>query len=100
MADGRRPTLRDVAARAGVSFKTVSRVVNDEAGVSPALTDRVRQAIDELNFRPNVGARVLRRPNAATTAIGVLLDDVSDAFSATVLRAVQDVALARGVVVL
>ena len=37
MGDGRRPTLRDVAARAGVSFKTVSRVVNDEAGVSPVL---------------------------------------------------------------
>jgi LacI family transcriptional regulator len=100
MSDGRRPTLRDVAARAGVSFKTVSRVVNEEAGVSPALVERVRLAIDELGFRPNVGARVLRRPDARTTAIGLLLDDVAEPFSATVLRAAEDVALPRGVLVL
>ena len=81
MGDGRRPTLRDVAARAGVSFKTVSRVVNDEPGVSPALTERVRQAVDELGFRPNVGARVLRRADARTASIGLLLDDVADPFS-------------------
>jgi LacI family transcriptional regulator len=99
MGDGRRPTLRDVAARAGVSFKTVSRVVNDEQGVSPALVERVRSAVDELGFRPNVGARVLRRPDTRTTAVGVLLDDVADAFSAAVLRAVEDVVLPRGVLV-
>ncbi len=81
MGDGRRPTMRDVAARAGVSFKTVSRVVNDEPGVSPALIERVRQAVDELGFRPNVGARVLRRADARTASIGLLLDDVADPFS-------------------
>lgn len=100
MDDGRRPTLRDVAARAGVSFKTVSRVVNDEPGVSPVLTERVRRAVDELGFRPNVDARVLRRPDARTGSIGVLLDDVADPFAATLLRAVQDAATARGLVVL
>jgi LacI family transcriptional regulator len=100
MGDGRRPTLRDVAARAGVSFKTVSRVVNDEPGVSSALTERVRRAVDELGFRPNVGARVLRRADARTASIGLLLDDVADPFSATVVRAVQDAAAARGLVVL
>jgi LacI family transcriptional regulator len=100
MSDGRRPTLRDVAARAGVSFKTVSRVVNEEPGVSPAMADRVRQAVEELGFRPNVGARVLRRPDTATPSIGLLLDDVADPFSAAVLRAVHDVALARGALVL
>jgi len=100
MADGRPPTLRDVAARAGVSFKTVSRVVNEEPGVSPALTERVRQAVDELGFQPNVGARVLRTGGARTASIGVLLDDVADPFSATVLRAVQDAAVARGLAVL
>ncbi len=92
--------MRDVAARAGVSLKTVSRVVNDESGVSPALVGRVRQAVDDLGFRPNVGARVLRRADARTASIGLLLDDVADPFSATVLRAVQDAADARGVVVL
>ena len=54
----KRPTMRDVAARAGVSFKTVSRVVNDEPGVSAALAGRVRDAVDELGFRPNEGARM------------------------------------------
>ena len=92
--------MRDVAARAGVSLKTVSRVVNDESGVSPALVGRVRQAVDDLGFRPNVGARVLRRADARTASVGLLLDDVADPFSATVLRAVQDAAQARGVVVL
>jgi LacI family transcriptional regulator len=100
VTDGRRPTLRDVAARAGVSFKTVSRVVNDEPGVSPVLTERVREAVDELGFHPNVGARVLRRADARTGSIGVLLDDVVDPFAATLLRAVQDAAAARGLVVL
>lgn len=100
MNDGRRPTLRDVAALAGVSFKTVSRVVNDEPGVSPALAERVRQAVDELGFRPNVGARVLRLADARTGSIGVLLDDIADPFAATLLRAVQDAATARGLVVL
>ncbi|HEX5811048.1 MAG TPA: LacI family DNA-binding transcriptional regulator, partial [Pseudonocardia sp.] len=77
-----------------------SRVVNDEPGVSPVLTERVRQAVDELGFRPNVGARVLRRADARTASVGLLLDDVADPFAATVLRAVQDAAQARGVVVL
>jgi len=100
MGDGRPPTLRDVAARAGVSFKTVSRVVNEEPGVSPALAERVRHAVDELGFRPNVGARVLRTGGTRTALIGLLLDDVADPFSATVLRAVQDAAVARDLAVL
>ena len=45
-----------VAARAGVSVKTVSRVVNDEPGVSSSLVERVRGAIEDLDFRPNAGA--------------------------------------------
>lgn len=99
MIDGRRPTLRDVAARAQVSFKTVSRVVNEENGVSPALVHRVRVAIDELGFRPHAGARGLRRADRRTSSIGLLLDDVANPFSASVQRAVEDVAMPRGVVV-
>ena len=91
--------MRDVAALAGVSFKTVSRVVNDESGVSAALADRVREAIDELGFRPNVGARVLRQADARTASIGLLLDNVANPFAASIQRAVEDVALPRGVVV-
>ena len=53
--------MRDVAARAGVSLKTVSRVVNREAGVSDLLAEKVRVAAEELNFQLNAGARNLRR---------------------------------------
>ena len=96
---GRRPTMRDVAARAQVSFKTVSRVVNDEGGVSPLLERRVRKAIEELDFRPNVGARILRRSDRRTASIGLLLEDVANPFSAAVQRAVENEADRRGVVV-
>lgn len=99
-SDGRRPTMRDVAARAEVSFKTVSRVVNEEGGVSPQLEHRVRRAIDDLNFRPNAGARILRRSDHRTATIGLLLEDVANPFSAAIQRAVEDVALPRGVFVL
>ncbi|CAA9377298.1 MAG: hypothetical protein AVDCRST_MAG66-70 [uncultured Pseudonocardia sp.] len=96
----RRPTMRDVAARAGVSFKTVSRVVNAERGVSPALAQRVRAAIVELGFRPDEGARSLRRADRRTASIGLLLEDVSNPFSAAVQRAVEDECVPREVVVL
>lgn len=98
-AGERRPTLRDVAARAEVSFKTVSRVVNAEPGVSPALAARVRRAIDELKFQPNAGARSLRRGDGRTSSIGLLLEDVANPFSASVQRAVDDAARPRGVLV-
>lgn len=52
-------TLRDVARVAGVSIKTVSRVVNGEAHVTPATADKVRAAIDQLGYVPNIFARRL-----------------------------------------
>lgn len=99
MTQRRRPTMRDVAARAGVSVKTVSRVVNDETGVSPAMLRRVRSAVEELHFRPDAGARTLRRLDRRTASIGLLLEDVANPFSAAVQRAVEDVAAQRQVVV-
>ncbi len=96
---GRRPTMRDVAALAGVSLKTVSRVVNGEPGVSSTLGRRVRDAIEELDFRPNIGARSLRRAGGRTATVGLLLEDVSNPFSSTLQRAVEDVAIPRGVMV-
>jgi LacI family transcriptional regulator len=98
-ASGRRPTMRDVAARSGVSLKTVSRVVNDEPGVSAALTQRVRRAIEELDFWPNVGASNLRRSDGKTASVGLLVEDVSNPFSSALQRAVEDVAVPRGVIV-
>ena len=54
-------TLRDVAARAGVSTRTVSNVVNDFNHVSPSMRAKVRAALDELNYQPNLLARGLRQ---------------------------------------
>jgi len=98
-AGRRRPTMRDVAARAGVSLKTVSRVVNGEPGVSATLAQRVRDAVDALDFRPNVGASSLRRTDGRTSTVGLLLEDVSNPYSAALQRAVEDVAIPRGVMV-
>lgn len=57
---GGKPTMRDVASLAGVSLKTVSRVVSGEPGVTPGTAARVRAAVEELGFRRNEAARVLR----------------------------------------
>jgi LacI family transcriptional regulator len=99
LENGRRPTMRDVAAIAGVSLKTVSRVVNGEPGVSSTLGQRVREAIDQLDFRPNIGASSLRRTGGRTATVGLLLEDVSNPYSSMLQRAVEDVAIPRGVMV-
>lgn len=93
---GKTPTMRDVAAVARTSLKTVSRVVNDEGGVSADLVARVEQAVDLLGFRPNPSARSLRRSDQKTATIGVLLEDVANPFSSSLHRAIEDVASARG----
>ncbi|MFE3494551.1 LacI family DNA-binding transcriptional regulator [Streptomyces sp. NPDC059169] len=66
-----RPTLEAVAARAGVSRATASRVVNGGAGVRAPLADRVREAVAELGYVPNLAARslVTRRSGAVAVII-------------------------------
>ncbi|WHM35544.1 LacI family DNA-binding transcriptional regulator [Streptomyces sp. BPTC-684] len=68
---GSRPTLEAVAARAGVSRATASRVVNGGAGVRPPLVDKVRRAVEELGYVPNHAARTLvtRRTGAVAVII-------------------------------
>ena len=85
---------------AGVSLKTVSRVVNAEGGVSGKLDSRVRAAIDRLDYRPDLSASSLRRTDRKTATIGLLSQDVAHPFSSTVHRAVADVALRHGVLVI
>jgi LacI family transcriptional regulator len=91
----RRATMNDVARLAGVSIKTVSRVVNDEAGVHPATAERVLAAIDQLGFRRNLSARNLRR-GSSTGTIGLVLEDVGNPFYSGVTRAVEEIARLRG----
>ncbi|MEV3987913.1 LacI family DNA-binding transcriptional regulator [Streptomyces sp. NPDC049837] len=69
-APGSRPTLEAVAARAGVSRATVSRVVNGGAGVRRPLVEKVRRAVEELGYIPNHAARTLvTRRNGAVAVI-------------------------------
>ncbi|MDJ0381186.1 LacI family DNA-binding transcriptional regulator [Streptomyces sp. G-G2] len=86
--------MKDVAARAGVGLKTVSRVVNDEPGVTPDTEKRVQDAIEELGFRRNDSARVLRKGRTAT--VGLVLEDLADPFYGPLNRAVEEVARANG----
>ncbi|MET9699508.1 LacI family DNA-binding transcriptional regulator [Streptomyces sp. NPDC006529] len=86
--------MKDVAARAGVGLKTVSRVVNDEPGVTPDTEKRVHDAIEELGFRRNDSARVLRKGRTAT--VGLVLEDLADPFYGPLNRAVEEVARAHG----
>ncbi|MFN8489113.1 MAG: LacI family DNA-binding transcriptional regulator [Caldilineaceae bacterium] len=56
-----RATLKDVAARAGVSYQTVSKVLNRQASVAPETEELIWQVVAELDYRPNVAARTLRK---------------------------------------
>ncbi|MFC7292929.1 LacI family DNA-binding transcriptional regulator [Hirschia litorea] len=70
---GRRSTIVDVAREAGVSIKTVSRVLNHEARVSEKTQKKVREVISRLHYRPNLAARKLR--NSEKTLIALICDN-------------------------
>lgn len=86
--------MRDVARQAGVSIKTVSRVVNCQGEVSAETRQRVLAAIDALNFRPSKVARALVMQR--TDTVGLLLGDISNPFFAEVARGVLNTAQAEG----
>ncbi len=96
-ADGRRATMKQVAALAGVSLSTVSRVVNRDPAVRPDLADRVRAAVEALDYRHNAAASALRRSDRLSSSIAVIVDDVGDPFFSAMQRAVEDVARERRV---
>src|ERR1700758_3399647 len=89
-----RPTMKDVASRAGVALKTVSRVVNGEPGVTPETTERVLGAIEDLGFRRNESARLLRTGRTAT--LGFIADNCADPDLAAVCRGLEQVASEHG----
>lgn len=89
---GPRPTLEAVAARAGVSRATVSRVVNGGDGVRQPLVDRVLVAVDELGYIPNHAARTLvtRRTGAVAVVIAEPENRIfSDPFFSQQLRGIS-----------
>ncbi len=87
-------TIRDVAHAAGVSITTVSHVINGTRFVSEEVVAQVRQAMDDLGYRPNVLARSLR--SGKTRTIGLMLPDSSNLFFAEVSRVIEDVSFQNG----
>ncbi len=89
--------MKQVAALAGVSLSTVSRVVNGDPAVGAELAVRVREAAVALGYRHNVAASALRRADGLSASIGVIVEDVANPFFSAVQRGIEDVARARGV---
>lgn len=87
-------TMREVAAHAGVSAKTVSRVFNNDPHVLPETRDKVEKVMRELNYVPNVLATTFRAGRASV--IGVAVPDVVDPFFAAIARAVDEIAGQHG----
>ncbi len=82
-----RPTMVDVAREAEVSLKTVSRVVNGEAGVRPETARKVHRVIERLGFQRNDSASQLRRGTSAS--IGLVVEDLSNPFYSQLAAAVE-----------
>lgn len=82
------PTLADVAQLAGVSHMTVSRFFNDPSAVSPDTRDRVREAVEKLDYVPNEVARSLA--NGSTQVISLIVTDITNPFFTTLARGVED----------
>src|SRR6059058_821342 len=87
MQPSSRVTIRDVAARAGVSVATVSKVINERYGVSAATLARVRAVIEELGYEASLVAQSLR--NHRTNVIGILVADL-EPFSTELLKGAAD----------
>lgn len=87
-------TLADVAEHAGVSTMTVSRVVNGQDGVGEPMRQRVKSAIEELGYRPNMVARGLKEQRSR--AVGLLIPDITNPYFPAIVRGAEDVALERG----
>ncbi|MEA5454734.1 LacI family DNA-binding transcriptional regulator [Sinomonas sp. JGH33] len=80
-------TMREVAAAAGVSIKTVSNVINDYPAIRPATRERVLAAIRELGYQPNLSARGLR--SGRTGVISLIIPDLKNAYFAELADAVM-----------
>ncbi len=91
--------LKDVARRAGVSVSTVSRVLTRSPLVNSETRERVQQAMDALEYRPNRVARRLRGDRSEASVIGLIVPDIQNPFFAEVARGVEGVAQAHGYMV-
>jgi len=81
-------TIKDVAQEAGVSIATVSRVLNEQSGVSKELVEQVKVAVQKLNYQPNAIARALK--NSESRSIGLIIPDIENPFFPALVRGVED----------
>src|ERR1044071_828449 len=87
-------TLAHIAAAAGVTSMTVSRVMNGNGYVNAVTRERVRKVAREMNYRRNGLARALKRQRTET--IGLVLGDIANPFAAELSRGVREVLEKRG----
>jgi LacI family transcriptional regulator len=88
-------TIKDIALEAGVSFKTVSRVVNDHPNIRPETRHRVQEAIRRLGYRANPLAQSLR--SQQTHIVGFVTDEIATTpFAVDIVRGAQEVVMAAG----
>lgn len=92
------PSIKDVAKIAGVSTATVSRVLGNNAHIREETRQRVMEAVNQLNYRPNLIARSLRAQKSAK--IGLVVSDIRNPFFTAIGRAVEDSAYDQGYSVL
>jgi LacI family transcriptional regulator len=87
-------TIKDVAQRAGVSPKTVSRVINGEAHVRPEIREAVARVVADMNYQPNAFARGLS--SSRSFLIGLFFDDPASGYAASIQRGALERARALG----
>jgi LacI family transcriptional regulator len=83
-----------VAKRAGVSTATVSRVINGTANVSPETAERVRNAVEALNFYPDTNARALG--SGRSNLYGLIISDITNPYFPELVKAFEDIAVEHG----
>ncbi|MDF2635121.1 MAG: transcriptional regulator, LacI family, partial [Pelosinus sp.] len=98
MSRCKQSTIKEVAQEAGVSIATVSRVLNEQSGVSEELAEQVRMAVQKLHYQPNAIARALK--NAQSRSIGLIIPDIENPFFPALVRGVEDGAQKNGYAVI
>jgi LacI family transcriptional regulator len=88
------PTIKDVARRAGVGIATVSRTLHNSSRLRPETAARVRQAIEELGYRPNTQAQSLA--SGRSHMLGLVVSDISNPFFPGLVKGFEEVALGNG----
>lgn len=86
--------IKSVAKRADVSTATVSRTMNGSAKVSPETAERVRKAIEDLNFYPDTNARALG--SGKSGLYGLIISDITNPFFPELVKSFEDIAVAHG----